>query len=287
MGGTLVLIGGSGSLGSAILQHQTLLGIFGIDRIRVISRDEVKQDQLEKNYQGFIELQCFLGDVRNRERMEFALNGADYVIHMAALKFIERFELDVDEGMTTNVFGTRNVMKACLLHKPKSAIFVSTDKSFQPINAYGVSKLAAQHLWQWANTFQKKTKFGTCCYGNVFGSRGSVIEKWHKLAAEGKPLPLTHAEMTRFFITKKDAARFVIDSLFNNKINPMIPLMKSTDMYRMARLFNEAYQSKGGVEIIGLRDKREKLHEDLGEINSFECDRFTDDELRKMIEESK
>lgn len=288
MGGTLVLIGGTGSLGTEITKQQDLLKEHHIDRIRIISRDEIKQDSLEKSYKGDIELQCFLGDVRNAERMEMALLNSDYVIHMAALKMIERFEIDVDEGYQTNIGGTRNVMKASLLHKVKSAVLVSTDKASQPINAYGVSKLAASHLWLWANTFQKRTKFGVCAYGNVWASRGSVIEKWHKLAELGKDLPITDSQMTRFFITKRNAARFVLHSLFNNNNSINTPTMKSAEMSRVANLFNEHYQSKGGTEIIGLRDKREKLHEDLfdgeGNLqNSFKAERFSDGEIREMI----
>lgn len=267
-----------------MIKKQTLLGVCGINRIRVISRDEIKQADLEKNYQGQIELQCFLGDVRNSERMEFAIQGADYVIHCAALKQIERFELDIMEGYLTNIHGTENVAKAALLHKLKSAVLVSTDKMYNPINAYGVSKLAATHLWNWFNTFQKKTKFGVCAYGNVFGSRGSVVQLWHKLAKEGKPLPVTDSKMTRFFITPADAAEFVLTSLFENQCKVMIPRMKSTEMYKLALLFNEHYKSKAGINIIGLRDHREKLHEDLGDMNSHDCERFSEDELRRMIE---
>lgn len=281
---TLVLVGGTGSLGTEITRQQDLLREYGIKRIRVISRDEQKQSILEKGYSGKIELQCFLGDIRSQERMEFALKDSDYLVHMAALKMIERFELDVDEGIQTNIIGTRHVAKAALLHKLKSSIFVSTDKAFQPINAYGVSKLCASHLWRWFNTFQKKSKFGVCAYGNVWASRGSVIELWHRLAKEGKPLPITDSKMTRFFITKKDAARFVLHSLFNNNLTTMIPAMKSAEMYRVALLFNQHYKSSGGIEIIGLRDKREKLHEDLGDSNSFECERFNEKELMEMIE---
>lgn len=279
----LVLVGGSGSLGTEITKQQDLLLEHGISRLRIISRDEIKQHHLEQNYTGKIELQCFLGDVRNEERMRFALKDSDYVIHMAALKMIERFELDVDEGYETNIIGTRHVARAAIANGLHSAIFVSTDKSFFPINAYGVSKLAAGHLWQWHNSFQKKTKFGICAYGNVWGSRGSVIELWQRLAQEGKPLPLTNLLMTRFFITKKNAARFVLTSLFNNNLPMMVPKMKSAEMSRVADLMNEHYESTGSIEVIGLRDPREKLHEDLGDLNSFTSERFTNDEIRKML----
>lgn len=279
----LVIVGGTGSLGTAITEQQDILKENGVTRIRIISRDEVKQDSLEKNYTGDIPLQCFLGDVRNKERMEFALKGADYLISAAALKFIERFELDVMEGMATNYFGSQNVAKAALSNKLKSAILIGTDKQFLPTTSYGVSKLAATHLWKWFNTFQKETKFGICIWGNVFESRGSVISLWKKLAQEQKPLPITHMEMTRFFITKKAAAKFVLNSLFNNNSSIMIPPMKSTEMLRLSSLINKHYRSQAGVEIVGLRDPSEKLHEDLGDSNSWRADRFSDEELLEMI----
>lgn len=282
-GETIVLIGGTGSLGTEITKQQDYLKAHGIKRIRVISRDEQKQAILEKEYKGEIELQCFLGDVRNAERMEFALKNAEYAIHMAALKMIERFEIDVQEGFLTNITGTQNVAKAVLKNKLKSAVLVSTDKAFNPINAYGVSKLAATHLWLWYNTFQRKTKFGVCAYGNIWGSRGSIIEKWHQLAKLEKPLPITHLGMTRFFMTKKEAAQFVLDSLFNNECNLKTRQMKSAEMFNVANLFNRFYKSKAGIETIGLRDPKEKIHEELGDTDSLRAPRLTDDEIMEMI----
>lgn len=275
---TLVLVGGTGSLGRAILKQQDLLKENKISRIRILSRDEQKQALTEKEYKGDIELQCFLGDIRNLDRMEFGLKDAHYVIHAAALKMVERFELDVDEGYETNINGTRNVLKAFLKSKnAESGILVSTDKACNPINAYGVSKLAAQHVWLWGNTFQHDTELGVCLYGNVYGSRGSVIELWEKLRHQKMPLPITHAEMTRFFISKTDAARFVLKSLFNNKKKIMAPDMKSAEMTRIAELLTTM-----GLMEVGLR-RGEKLHEEIVSsdfsIDSKTAPRFTDSEL--------
>jgi len=280
---TLVLIGGTGSLGSAILKHQELLKEKGVSRLRIISRDEQKQEHLERHYQGEIELQCFLGDVRNEERMHFALEKADYVIHMAALKMIDRFELDIEEGYETNINGTRNVMRAALEAKTlKSAIFVSTDKACKPINAYGISKLAAERIWLWANSFQKQTKFGVCLYGNVYGSRGSVVELWNKQKNQGElSVPLTDERMTRFFILKRDASRFVLDSLFNNQSKVMIPEMKATKMTELLKAMDLKWHK------IPIRPG-EKLHEDIKtkeiEINSESAPHYTLEELREMNE---
>lgn len=279
----LVLLGGTGTLSTAILEEQELLHQNNISKIRVISRDEIKQDSLEKNYRGQISLQCFLGDVRDLKRMEFALKGADYVIHTAALKMIERFERDIPEGFETNISGSLNVATAAIKNHLKSAILVSTDKAFKPTTAYGVSKLAAQHLWLWHNTFQKISKFGVSAYGNVAGSRGSVLELWHYLAKTFQPLPVTDPEMTRFFILKQEAAKFVLTSLFQNDSQIMIPKMKSTNMLALAHKFNEFYHSPAGVKYIGRRDPREKMHEDLGELNSYTCERYTDKELEDLV----
>lgn len=282
---TLVLVGGTGTLGQAILRHQEILKNHGINRIRIVSRDEQKQEALEKNYKGSIPIRCYLGDCRSLHRMELAIKNADYVIHMAALKMIDRFEKDVPEGYQTNIFGSENVMRACLKENVKSTILVSTDKAINPINSYGVSKLAASYLWLWANQFQSKTKFGICLYGNVFGSRGSVIETWTKLAKEKQILPITDEKMTRFFISQNDAAQFVLQSLFHNEKKVMFPDMKATSMVRLAQVIAQSYENNEFIyKVVGLR-AGEKLHEDLPHMNSLTAPQFKTEELEQMYQE--
>lgn len=264
----LVILGGTGSLGQAILKHQKLLKASGVKRIRVLSRDEQKQELLERSYKGDIPLTCFLGDVRDEERMIFGLKGAEYVIHAAALKMIDRFERDVPEGYKTNILGTMSVQQAVLKTEGlKKAMLVSTDKAADPLNAYGVSKLAAEKVWLWGNSFQKQKLFKVARYGNVFGSRGSVIEFWEKLARGGKSLPLTHKNMTRFFISLEKAAEFILKNLFTHKVGTFIPEMKAISMSQLAEFWNEIHdQNILHYHNVGIRTG-EKMHECLTSVN--------------------
>lgn len=287
-----MIIGGTGSLGSAILKQQELLKANGIKRIRVLSRDEIKQDRLEKEYRGEIQLQCFLADVRSEDRIRFGIRGADYVIHAAALKMIDRFERDIPEGYQTNILGTMNVQKAILATpKIKKALLVSTDKAADPLNAYGVSKLAAEKVWLWANTFQKEQRFQVARYGNVFGSRGSVIEHWEKCIQESVDLTITDSEMTRFFILLSDASHFVLNSLFNGLASICIPKMKAIRMLELAIFWNRIHgRSIERIQEIGIREG-EKIHEALVSIHSGnpltsdQADEFTFEEVKAMHDE--
>ena len=282
----LVITGGTGSLGKAILAKQDLLKSHGISRVRIISRDEQKQVSIVRSYvKDYIPLDCFLGDVSDLQRMEFAIKDAHFVIHAAAQKHIDKFELDIPQGYKTNIFGTQNVAGA-FLRSPRavSGIFVSTDKSALPITTYGISKLAAQHLWLWHNTFQKEVKYGVSLYGNIFGSRGSVIEYWTDLARQGAALPITDAECTRFFMMIEDAAEFVLKCLFRNESKVHIPKMKSSEMIKLAQVIWEHHnKSKFKYTITGMRSI-EKLHEVLEPYGktSFDCERFDKAELKEM-----
>lgn len=282
----LVISGGTGSLGKAIINQQALLKDHGITRIRVLSRDEQKQVALQRSYRGDIPLDCYLGDVSDKDRMLFGLKDAHYLIHAAAQKHIDKFELDVKTGYKNNIFGTQNVAEGFLNSKnAESGIFVSTDKACLPITSYGVSKLAAEHLWLWHNTFQKEIAFGVCRYGNVWNSRGSVIETWSQLAKEKKPLQLTNAECTRFFITLENAAKFVISKLFSNIGGVYVPEMKSIEMLAVADMIWKCHNPGEPleVEITGFRsvEKTHEILEDAGK-SSFETDRFSLEELLEM-----
>lgn len=255
-------------MGKAILAQQDLLKSQNISRIRIISRDEIKQDELEKTYQGEIEIQCILGDVRDGPRMEMALSGCDYLIHAAALKIVPKIEYDVSEALRTNVQGTENVLKAFLKNKNAlSGLFVSTDKAADPLNAYGFSKATAERLWLWGMMFQNKTKLSVCRYGNVFASRGSIIPVWSKALANNEKLKITSKEMTRFFIRLPDAAEFVLNRLFDNTGGQIrIPRMKATKLTDLG----EAMALEDGKPLewqtIGIREG-EKIHEVLTSIN--------------------
>jgi FlaA1/EpsC-like NDP-sugar epimerase len=281
----LVITGGSGSLGKAILHSQEFLESHGISRIRVISRDEQKQVAITRAYTGKIPIDCYLGDVSDRERMMFALKDAHFVIHAAAQKHIDKFELDVPTGYKTNIFGTESVARGFLESKNAvSGMFISTDKSALPITTYGVSKLAAQHLWLWHNTFQKAIRYGVAVYGNIFGSRGSVIETWTEMAKKGDSIPITDVTCTRFFMLIPDAAHFVLRSLFRNERKVHIPEMKSSEMLTLAQVIWEHHnKSKFKYHVTGMRSI-EKVHEILEPYgkSSFETERFSKKELKEM-----
>lgn len=265
---TLAITGGTGSLGKAILKHQTLLKENGIERIRIISRDEIKQDDLEKSYIGDIELQCILGDVRSRERMEMALSGCQYVIHAAALKIAPKVEYDVAEAVRTNVSGTENVLKSFLQNKDAtSGIFVSTDKAVDPVNAYGFSKATAERIWLWGMMFQNQTKLSVCRYGNVFGSRGSIVFHWARAIERDEPMKITDPRMTRFFIRLNDAAEFVLRRLFQNQGGEIyVPKMSSALMMDVGEALCAVEGKTPDWVKIGLREG-EKIHEVLTSVN--------------------
>lgn len=284
----LVVTGGSGSIGRAILSNQDLLKEYGAKRLRIISRDEQKQVYISRNYAGEIPLDCYLGDVSDRERMHFALEDADFVIHAAAQKHIEKFELDVKTGYKTNILGTENVAQAFLRSTTgKRAIFVSTDKAALPITSYGISKLAAEHIWLWHNSFQKKKNYSVARYGNVFGSRGSVIETWTAQAKRKSPLTITDTSCTRFFMTVDSAAKFVLKSLFESKNERCIPEMKATKMIRLAETIWHHWNPGSAFEFkeTGYRSL-EKSHELLidGGLSSDKAPQLEAAELSSMYQ---
>lgn len=283
---TLVITGGSGSLGRAILANQDLLNKFDIHRIRIISRDEQKQVYITRNYTGKIPLDCYLGDVSDLERMNFALNDADYVIHAAAQKHIEKFELDVKTGYRNNILGTENVAQGFLRSKNgKKALFVSTDKAALPITSYGVSKLAAEHIWLWHNTFQKQKRYMFTRSGNVFGSRGSVVETWTAQAKRGSALSITDSGCTRFFMTIDATAKFVLSTLFLSEKDKNIPDCKGARMIRVANTIWNHWNPTKPLEIkqIGYRSI-EKPHEILIENGptSEIVEQLSDEELKAL-----
>jgi len=245
---------------------------------------------LEREYIGDIKLRCLLGDVSDSSRCDLSLRDAHYVIHGAANKIIARFESDVPTGIKTNVTGTQNVRDSFLKSKNAvSGIFISTDKAMNPTTAYGASKLLAEHAWLFGNSYQKKAILSVARYGNCFGSNQSVISIWSKLAQQQKTLPLTDEKMTRFFITLKEAARFVLKSLFNPHPRINIPVMRSCNMLNLAEVifkFHNPQVSEVPLKIIG-RWKNEKLHEEIceGWFDSQQAPRYSDHELEHMYKQ--
>ena len=258
--GTSVLItGGTGSLGKALIEY--LLKETKVRRIAIFSRDELKQQDLRIQFKDDPRLRWFLGDIRDINRLKRAFHGVEYVIHAAALKQVDTGEYNPMEFIKTNVLGSQNVIDASIDAGVKRVIALSTDKASSPINLYGATKLTADKLFVAANnySFTYGTTFSVVRYGNVMGSRGSVIPFFREIAAQGKPLPITDLRMTRFWISIESAVKFVIDSLEimtgGELYVPRIPSMKIIDLAR-------AVAPEAKLEEIGMRPG-EKLHEEM------------------------
>ena len=256
---SILVTGGTGSLGKSLVKF--LLENTEVRRIVIFSRDELKQ-QVFRNEIGEDErLRWFIGDIRDIERLKRALHNIDYVIHAAALKQVDTGEYNPMEFIKTNVLGSQNVIEACIDSGVKKVIALSTDKASSPINLYGATKLTADKLFIAANNYSQSygTSFCVVRYGNVMGSRGSVIPFWQSLAAAGKPLPITDLRMTRFWISLEQAVNFVIDSFEfmqgGELYVPKIPSMKIIDLAN-------AVAPGAVLEEIGMRPG-EKLHEEM------------------------
>jgi UDP-N-acetylglucosamine 4,6-dehydratase len=256
---SILITGGTGSLGESLVEY--LLYETKVRRVAVLSRDELKQQQLCNQFKNDSRLRWFLGDVRDYNRLKRAFHGVDFVIHAAALKQVDTGEYNPMEFIKTNVLGSQNVIDASIEAGVKRVVALSTDKASSPINLYGATKLTADKLFVAANnySFTYGTTFSVVRYGNVIGSRGSVIPFFRDIAAQGKPLPITDLRMTRFWISIELAVKFVIDSLEmmtgGELYVPKIPSMKITDL---------AQAVAPGIKMVevGMRPG-EKLHEEM------------------------
>ena len=271
---SILITGGTGSLGKELIEY--LLKETHVRRIAVYSRDELKQSVLKNKYEAEPRLRWFLGDIRDLERLKLALHNVDFVIHAAALKQVDTGEYNPMEFIKTNVLGSQNVIEASIHAGVKKVVALSTDKASSPINLYGATKLTADKLFTAANNYSIAygTAFSVVRYGNVMGSRGSVIPYFQDLAKSGKPLPLTDVRMTRFWISLEQAVKFVMDSFDamtgGELYVPRIPSMKLIDLAR-------AIAPEGQIEEIGMRPG-EKLHEEMISI---------DDSRRTVLLESR
>ena len=258
-GSSVLITGGTGSLGKSLIDY--LLSSTNVRRIAVFSRDELKQLDLRITYKNDPRLRWFLGDIRDIERLKRAFHGVDYVIHAAALKQVDTGEYNPMEFIKTNVLGSQNVIDASIDAGVKRVVALSTDKASSPINLYGATKLTADKLFVAANNYSYTygTTFSVVRYGNVMGSRGSVIPFFKNLAAQGKPLPITDLRMTRFWISIEDAVKFVIESLElmngGELYVPRIPSMKLVDLAQAVSPHSQLVE-------IGMRPG-EKLHEEM------------------------
>lgn len=258
-GASVLITGGTGSLGKSLVEY--FLKETKVRRIVIFSRDELKQQQFRDYLQNDERLRWFIGDIRDLERLKRAFHGVDYVIHAAALKQVDTGEYNPMEFIKTNVLGSQNVIDASIDAGVKRVVALSTDKASSPINLYGATKLTADKLFVAANnySFSYGTIFSVVRYGNVMGSRGSVIPFFLKVAAQGKPLPITDLRMTRFWISIESAVKFVIESLEimtgGELYVPKIPSMRIIDLAN-------AVAPGTRLEEIGMKPG-EKLHEEM------------------------
>ena len=253
----VLISGGTGSFGQAFTRR--LLETPGIERIAIYARGEHLHESMAREFTDE-RLRFFVGDVRDRDRLEIAMRGIDTVVHAAALKVVPIAEYNPTECIATNITGAENVVKASLRTGVTRVIALSTDKAVNPINLYGASKLAAEKIFVAANSLAAGScAFSVVRYGNVVGSRGSVIPFFQRMKEEGKPLPITDMNMTRFWITMDQAIDLVlrtVDTMQGREIVvPKIPSMRVVDLA-------EAIDPGGKRPIIGIRPG-EKIHETL------------------------
>jgi UDP-N-acetylglucosamine 4,6-dehydratase len=270
---SVLVTGGTGSFGKQFIAM--LLRHGNPRRLIVFSRDEFKQYDMQAHMtpEHLQRLRFFIGDVRDAERLEMAMRGVDFVVHAAALKHVPAAEYNPIECIRTNVNGAENVVRAALHTGVKKVLALSTDKAANPINLYGASKLASDKIFIAANNLAGAggTKFSVVRYGNVVGSRGSVIPFFQKLVAEGADhLPITDPRMTRFWITLPQGVEFVLSSMAMMQggeiFVPKIPSMRITDLAKVMA-------PKLPIRVVGIRPG-EKLHEVM----------ITEDDSRQTVE---
>lgn len=260
---TILITGGTGSFGNQFIK--TVLSHYKVRKIIVYSRDEYKQSQMQSRFQrrvGLAPIRFFLGDVRDKERLRFAIgDGVDYIVHAAALKQVPAIEYNPFEAVKTNILGSQNVIDVALEGNVPKVIALSTDKACAPANLYGATKLASDKLFIAGNNYagEGATRFSVVRYGNVMGSRGSVIPLFLEQKRINDGLTVTDPRMTRFNITLKQGVDFVIDCLSRMLGGELfVPKMPSVRVKDIATAVAPEQEQK----IVGLRDG-EKMHEEL------------------------
>lgn len=266
---SILITGGTGSFGKNFISY-ILKKKIPFSKIIIYSRDEFKQDELRKklNHKQNKNLRFFLGDVRDKDRLLYAFKNLDFVIHAAALKQVPAAEYNPIEFIKTNVLGAQNIIEASLERNVSKVIALSTDKAVAPINLYGATKLCSDKLFLSANNYAGKnsTLFSIVRYGNVLGSRGSVLPEFLKFHSKNKIFDITDLNMTRFNILMGDAINLVILSLYEARGGEIfVPKLKSFKITDLAKAINK----KCKFNVVGIRSG-EKIHEEL--ISSSDCD---------------
>lgn len=266
-GKTILVTGGTGSFGKKFIKR---ILQYDVKKVIVFSRDELKQYEMAQEYTD-PRMRFFIGDVRDKERLYRAFDGVDVVIHAAALKHVGACEYNPFEAVKTNIHGAQNIIEAAIDRGVERVIALSTDKAAAPVNLYGATKLASDKLFVAGNSYvgDKETKFAVVRYGNVVGSRGSVVPFFLKMKETGS-LPITDERMTRFWITLDQGVQFVIDNLERMKggeiFVPKIPSMRVVDLA-------QAIAPECELDFVGIRPG-EKLHEAM----------ITEDDARRTLE---
>ena len=277
----MLITGGTGSFGQAFTRRML---DEGVKRICIYSRDEYKQAVMREKFNDD-RLRFFIGDVRDVTRLRRAMEGVSVVVHAAALKRIETGFYNPDEMVKTNVLGAMNVIEACRDAKVRICVALSSDKAYQPISAYGQSKALAESLFLAAESQDRgrTTRFAVTRYGNVAGSKGSVIPKWRELIRWQKVITLTDPECTRFWMTMGEAVDLVCDAISGDK-NLYIPTLPAYKLHDLAVAMGAARQGSWKTYNESGLPAHEKLHESmcLGN-NSDTARRMTVDELREAL----
>ncbi|HWJ96702.1 MAG TPA: UDP-N-acetylglucosamine 4,6-dehydratase (inverting) [Acidimicrobiales bacterium] len=269
-GKTILLTGGTGSFGHAFVDR--VVEAHPGATVRVFSRDELKQSEMQARYSNHPQLRFFVGDIRNRSRLTRAMKGADIVVHAAAMKQVPACEYNPFEAVQTNVLGAQHIVDAAIDNGVKQVVALSTDKAVNPVNIYGATKLCEEKIIIQGNAYAARSETSLCCvrYGNVVGSRGSVVPLFRRQLAAGTPLTITDERMTRFWITLPEAVDLVMTALERSVggeiFIPKIPSMRVTELA-------EAMAPGKECDVVGIRPG-EKLHEVL----------ITDDESRHSID---
>ena len=251
----VLITGGTGSFGKRFVKETLKTGV---RKIIIFSRDELKQYEMKNEFANESRLRFFIGDVRDKDRLYRAFDGVDIVIHAAAMKHVDACEYNPFEAVKTNINGAQNIIEAAIDRGVERVIALSTDKACAPVNLYGATKLASDKLFVAANAYvgDKATRFAVVRYGNVVGSRGSVVPFFTKMKKTGV-LPITDERMTRFWITLDQGVQFVFDSLERMHggeiFVPKIPSMRVVDLAK-------AIAPECDIKIVGIRPG-EKLHE--------------------------
>lgn len=273
----VLVTGGTGSFGRALVRR--VLDSSSARRVVVFSRDELKQFEMAQEFQGEPRIRFFIGDVRDPNRLLRAFDGVDIVVHAAALKQVPAVEYNPIEAVKTNIHGAENVINAALDCKVKQVVALSTDKASSPVNLYGATKLVSDKLFINGNAYVGGgcTTFSVVRYGNVAGSRGSIIPLFRRLAASGE-IPITDERMTRFWITLSEGVQFVLDSIQRMRGGELfVPKLRSVRVVDLAMAVAPSAQ----LRRIGIRPG-EKLHEEM--ISADDARRTVDRDSHYVIQ---